>query len=548
MMLTILHGLQCLLNLHGFVSPILMCRPSSSSVTVSLSDIEDGKTTSPQSLPFKPLNQPSTSSASSHPHSLTLDRSKSAPASINQGASPIEISTSIESSPLQPLKVGEPSPDPSDDTFRSQSQGLADSTSCLQTDADAPIPSTLPSQEPFSSTVPEDIEVTGDIVSGDSDSPIDTVLGKNITSSGTVATESPFILFNPGSQTQTLDQEVDMDVSSNAKQETCHDFPDQFQRDQGSVMEDVSGAQPQCMPVPDMNLEPCPAEPATSSVHSDSEKSVIPCERDQTEADNIPSLAQALKELHKLLMSSSWPTVSGSIPQSDPNATTSRQDVDEVDQDHAARNQVTLNPTIDTSSNTATTNDKEGSVAKAEFTSQSVRDTQDVPNNPRHTENQPSTLVDPIVEQTIQHPYAAEGNCALVIEESSGLVTSSQGDLELPEGQQKQDIGDENTSGIDISADLSQQHPLSVAAGLSTNSSLEPSPQTQATATDPLFLEESNQLAPQPSMGQFPLEHIQRIQASGFSALEAAEALEQAQGSVELALLVLLARNITVPS
>lgn len=546
MMLTIWHGLQCLLNLHGFISPI--CRLSSSSVTVSLSDIEDGKTTSPQSLPFKPLNQPTTSSTSNHPHSLTLDRSKSAPASINQGASPIEIPTSIESSPLQSLKVGEPSPDPSDDTFRSQSQGLADSTStCLQTDADAPIPRTLPSQEPFSSTVPEDNKVTGDIISGDFGSPMDTVLGKNITSSGTVAAESPFILFNPGSQTLKLDQEVDMDVSSNAKPETGHDFPDQFQRDQGSVIEDVSGAQPQCIPVPDFSLEPCPAEPATTSVNSDTEKSEIPCERDQPELDNIPSLAQALKELHKLLMSSSWPTVSGMNP--DPNATTSRQYVNEVDQDHAARNRATLNPTIDTSSNTATTKDKEGSVAKAEFTSQSVRDTLDVPSNPRHTENQASTPVDPIVEQTIQHPNAAERNCALVIEEGSGPVTaSSQGDLELPEGQKVQDIADENPSGIDISADLSQQRPLSVTAGISTNSSQGPSPQTQATAADPLFLGDSNQLASQASMGQFPLEHIQRIQASGFSAREAALALEQAQGSVELALLVLLARKITVPT
>ncbi|XP_067316170.1 protein DDI1 homolog 2 isoform X1 [Pseudorasbora parva] len=509
-------------------------------------DTEDGKTTSPQSLPFKPLNQPTTSSASSQPHSLTLDRSKSAPASVNQGVSPIEIPTLIESSPLQPLKVGEPSPDPSDDTFRSQSQGLADLTSsCLQTDADAPIPSTLPSQEPFSSTVPKDNEVTGDIVSGDSGSPMDTVLGKNITSSGTVAAESPFNLFNPGSQTQTLDQEMDMDVSSNAKPETGHEFPDQFQREEGSVMEDVSGAQPQCMRVPDSSLEPCPAEPATS-IHSDSEKSVITCERDQPEVDNIPSLAQALKELHKLLMSSSWPTGSGTSPPSDPNATTSRQDVDEVDQDHAARNKSTLNPTIDTFSNTATTIDKEGSVAKAKFTSQSVKDTPDVPSNPRHTENQPSTLVDPIVEQTIQRPYAADRNDALVVEEGSEPVTAtSQGDLELPEGQQVQDIADGNTSGIDISADLSQQRPLSVAAGLSTNSSIGQSSQTQATVADPIF---SNQLAPQPSMGQFPLEHIQRIQASGFSAREAAEALGQAQGSVELALLVLLARKITVPS
>ncbi|KAL0191407.1 hypothetical protein M9458_014105, partial [Cirrhinus mrigala] len=502
-----------------------------------------GKTTSPQSLPFKPLNQPTTSSASSHPHGLTLDRSKSAPASINQGASTTEISTSIESSLLQPLKVGEPSPDPFDDTFRSQSQGLADPTpSCLQTDADAPIPSTLPSQEPFSSTVPEDNEVTGDIVSGDSDSPANADLRENITSSGTVAAESPFILYNPRSQ--TLDQEVDMDVSSNAKPEANHDFPDQFQRDQGSMMEDVSGAQPQ--PVVDLNLEPCHAEPTISTVHSDSE-SVVPCERDQSETDNIPSLAQALKELHKLLMSNSCPTVSGRIPLSDANDTAPTQDVDEVDQEPAARDLVILNPTIDSSSNTATIEDKEESVAKADLTSQSMRDFLDTPtpSNLRHTENQPSRQ-----EQTIERPYVAEENQDLVFEVGSGPVTSSQGDLELPEGQQGQDIVDTNTSGIDISADLSQQRPLSVAAGSSTDSSLGPvaSPQTQATETDPLFLGDPIRAAPQPSMGRFPSEHIQRIQASGFSALEAAEALEQAQGSVELALLVLLARKITVPT
>ncbi|XP_052414749.1 protein DDI1 homolog 2 isoform X1 [Carassius gibelio] len=515
-----------------------------------LPDIEDGKTTSPQSLPFKPLNQPTTSSASSHPHSLTLDRSKSAPASINQGVPPVEIPTSIESSLLQPLKVGEPSPDPSDDTFRSQSQGLADPiSSCLQTDEDTPIPSTLPSQEPFSSTVSEDNEVTGDIVSGDSGSPINADLRKDNISSGTVAAESPFILFNPRSQTQTLDQEVDMDVSSNAKPEAGHDFPDQCQRDQGSMMEDVSGAQPQLMPVPDLNLEPFHAEQAISSLHSDSD-SVVPCERDPPEMDNIPSLAQALKELHKLLMSNNSPTVSERIPVSDADDTTPRQNVNEVDQNPAARNHVILNPTIDSSSSTATTNDKEESVAKADCTSQSMRDIPHLPtpSNPRHTENQPSIMVDPTVEQMIEFPDAAEGNQALVLEEGSGQVTSFQRVLELPESQQGQDIVDKNTSGIDISDDLSQQHPLSVAAGSSSNSSLGPVASPQATETDPLFLGDSIQPAPQPPMGQFPLEHIQRIQASGFSAPEAVEALEQAQGSVELALLVLLARKITVPT
>lgn len=514
--------------------------------SVQDSDFEDGKTTSPQSLPFKPLNQP-TSSASSHPHNLTLDRSRSAPASINQGVTPIEISTPIESSPLPPLAAGKPSPESPDDTIRSQSQGLADATSSsLQTDADAPIPSTLPSQEPFSSTVPEDNEVTGSIATGDYSNPMDTVLGKSITSSGTVSTEAPFIVFNPSSQTQTLDQEMDMDVSYNAKPEIGHDLSDQFQSTQGDVTEDVSQAQ-----VPDLNLEPCSAEPATSSVFPDPEKSVIPYERDQSEVDNVPPLAQALKELHKLLMSSSWPTVSGRIPLSHPNGTAPSLDVDELNLDPDARNHTTLNPTADSSSNTATTDDKEEeSVAKADLTSRSVRDSPDLhSSNSWHTENHLSRQADPIVEQTIQHPLPG-GSQDLNFEEGSVSVTSSQGDCELPEDQQGNDIMGEKTSGIDISADPSQQHPLSVAAGPSTNLSLGPvaSPQSQAPEMDPVFLGDTIQSAPQPSMGQFPLEHIHRIQASGFSAHEAAEALEQAQGSVELALLVLLARNITVPT
>lgn len=511
-----------------------------------LPDFEDGKTTSPQSLPFKPLNQP-TSSASSHPHNLTLDRSRSAPASINQGVTPIEISTPIKSSPLPPLAAGKPSPESPDDTIRSQSQGLADATSSsLQTDADAPIPSTLPSQEPFSSTVPEDNEVTGSIATGDYSNPMDTVLGKSITSSGTVSTEAPFIVFNPSSQTQTLDQEMDMDVSYNAKPEIGHDLSDQFQSTQGDVTEDVSQAQ-----VPDLNLEPCSVEPATSSVFPDPEKSVIPYERDQSEVDNVPPLAQALKELHKLLMSSSWPTVSGRIPLSHPNGTAPSLDVDELNLDPDARNHTTLNPTADSSSNTATTDDKEEeSVAKADLTSRSVRDSPDLhSSNSWHTENHLSRQADPIVEQTIQHPLPG-GSQDLNFEEGSVSVTSSQGDCELPEDQQGNDIMGEKTSGIDISADPSQQHPLSVAAGPSTNPSLGPvaSPQSQAPEMDPVFLGDTIQSAPQPSMGQFPLEHIHRIQASGFSAHEAAEALEQAQGSVELALLVLLARNITVPT
>ncbi|XP_051568604.1 uncharacterized protein LOC127449301 isoform X2 [Myxocyprinus asiaticus] len=533
-----------------------------------ITEIEDGKTTSPRSLPFT-----SPSSTSSYPHSLTLDRSKSAPASIDQGASPIEIpqpdvchpystQESTESLQFPPVKVEEPSPDPSDGTFRSQSQELADSNSSCEKTADAPNPSTLSSQEPFSSTVSENNEVTSGIITGDSDSQLDTF--------GTVAAESHFTLFNPTTQTQTFDQEMDMDVSSNAKQEVDHDFLEQSQREQVSVMEDVSEAQPQLMPVPDLNLQPCHAKPATSSGHSpvqsDSERSMnseMPSERNQLEADNTLSLAQTLKELHKLLMSNSCPQVCVRSHLSDSNTPIPRQDPDRMDLDPTSRNNVTLNPTVNASSCTATENDMEDRVAKADFTSQSLQETPDLPtsSNSRHREKQTTSVVDPREEQGIQCPYTPEGNQALCEEIGFGSalaeILSFQGDLEFkenPEGQKGQDISDRNTSGIDISksADPSQQRPFSVAAGSTTDSSLgpvaSPHPQTQAPEIDHLFHRDFIQPSTQPSMGQFPLEHIQRIQASGFSALEAAEALDQAQGSVELALLVLLARKITVPT
>lgn len=429
--------------------------------------------------------------------------------------------------------MGEPSSDPPEDTLRPQSKKIADSTSCFKTDA--PVTSTLPSQEPFSSTVSENNEATGSVISGDS---ID--LRTNSTSSEKVLAES--LTLNPSSQ--TLDQEVDMDISSNAKLETVQDFPHQLQREQD--MEDVSGAQPQLMPVPDMNLQPCPAKLATSSEHSpvnsDSEKSMeggLALERDQ---DNIPSLAQALKELHNLLMSNSPQVL---------NIPTPRLDADGVARDPAARNPVIMDPTRDSTSITATTDDMEDGVAKTDLTSQTVGDTSDLAtsSNPTHPENQTKRLVDTVDEQKMQCP---DENQELT-KEDFGLPSSIKEHQDVRECLEGQDIAEVNTSGIDTfnSADLSQQRPLSVASGSSTDFTLEPvaspHPQTQAPEVDP-SLGDSIQPGPQSSMGQFPLEHIQRIQASGFSANEAAEALEQAQGSVELALLMLLARKITVPT
>ncbi|TRY54968.1 hypothetical protein DNTS_020727 [Danionella cerebrum] len=483
------------------------------------SEFEDGKTTSPQSLPFAPLNQPISSSASDH-QSLDMDMS---PPSINHGVSTAEIPTSTESSPFQPLTMGE-SPPGISETLRSQSRGLGDSTSSsLQKEEDVPIPSTHPSQEPLSNTVPEDKEVTGNIISGDHNCTIDTDLRKDIASSA---------LAEPSSQ--TLDQEVDMEVSTDSKTGVGCDSSKQDRRHQDGNTEDISGRPPQLIPVPGLNLEPSSAEPNTS-VLSDGENHI------KSEVDNNPSLASALKELHKLLMSSNRPTVSGQIHPSHPNET-SPVDEDEMHQDPI----VTRNPTTDLSTNTATTNDNAKSVAKDDLTSQPVPETPLLPtlSKSRHTPNQLFRPENPTMEQTIQCPILARGDQVLDPEEGSISITSSQGEPELPDGQLEQDSVDGKTSGIDRSADLNQPLPCPEATE-SNNSSLGPvaSPQSLAAETDPPL-----RLSPESSVGQFPLEDIQRIQASGFSAHEATEALEQAQGSVELALLVLLARNITVPS
>ncbi|XP_029288055.1 protein DDI1 homolog 2 isoform X1 [Cottoperca gobio] len=126
---------------------------------------------------------------------------------------------------------------------------------------------------------------------------------------------------------------------------------------------------------------------------------------------------------------------------------------------------------------------------------------------------------------------------------------------EPPEGQQGRGVADGRASGTNTPDTLGLQtehtflSPLSMAVGSpeevsSTSSLSSPRLAQAAQLTSPAPLLPS----PHPFIEQFPAAHIQRIQAAGFSAREAAEALEQAHGVVELALLALLARSITVPT
>ena len=131
-------------------------------------------------------------------------------------------------------------------------------------------------------------------------------------------------------------------------------------------------------------------------------------------------------------------------------------------------------------------------------------------------------------------PACPDGRCESRAE-GQGKASSGpppQADLavrEPPEGQQGRGVADGRASGTCTPDSLG---PLGGPAGPAAPS---PSPAPPAPA-------------PAPSIDRFPAEHLQRIQAEGFSAWEAAEALEQAHGVVELALLALLARNITVPT
>ncbi|MCI4375460.1 hypothetical protein PGIGA_G00109630 [Pangasianodon gigas] len=507
----------------------------------------DGKTTSPQSPPL-PLHRyvhtPTTSSSANSPsRSFTLDRSKSAPASISQSLpseasfcpSQIQGETESHSSDTQdmtehhpmsasslPLKMEESPQNPPNgqvDGFQPQSTA-------------SPI---LPAQEPFSSTVSNDNKGTKFVVCRKSVADSDE--GGGITLQETEEPDS-----QTGSPNDVCLQEVDMADSVDPNIISVH-IPDNLQeKEQGNIMKDVVNAQTD-QPSELMNHHNLPGPSSSSKdplVHSEFEKNMdtklvskseMTSERDQSENDSIPSLAQALKELHKLLMSNSNAQACAWSPLSATHTTTPRPDTDEVDHNPTGKDYAGVNPNVISSSHTATTN--KTMFAKSEC----------------DVLEEDGTFEGLTVSSQKQEGNQTNGFANISIEEDM---------TEFPEGNQV----DENGEGLMLEeappeeappAEPSQQQPLSVAVGSSAdNSNLVPvessypSIQSPGLALPPLA--DSIQPSPLALSGQYPAEHIQRIQAAGFSSHEAAEALEKAEGNVELALLVLLARKITVPT
>uniref|UniRef100_A0A665T8G1 UBA domain-containing protein n=2 Tax=Echeneis naucrates TaxID=173247 RepID=A0A665T8G1_ECHNA len=298
---------------------------------------------------------------------------------------------------------------------------------------------------------------------------------------------------------------------------------------------------------------------------------MVTSERDQPEgehcssSDSIPSLAAALMELHELLVSNNRAHSQNHSTSCSPSHPL-REDTDES----APKPRTPTPEDSQPAPCTAITADEELSDAKANHAVAVSDEGSSKCLVPDHDEHHARDTAETMGEQgPPQHPdgsreRAADG-CGL--DEASNVSISqpkpevppdSAGNLEFrepPEGQQGRGVADGQASGTNSPDSLGLQteqtflSPLSMAAGspeevCSTSSISAPSlvQAPQPTSAPPLLP------SPHPFIEQFPAEHIQRIQAAGFSAREAAEALEQAHGVVELALLALLSRSITVPT
>lgn len=341
--------------------------------------------------------------------------------------------------------------------------------------------------------------------------------------------------------------------------------------------EELSPVQPMEQEVTESDLvdttEACPgAQSQPNSVEMESppaSQCAMSSERDQPEgercssSDSIPSLAAALMELHELL-------VSNNHTQSR-NHSTSCSPSHLFRQDAGKASPEPITPTPEnTQPSTAISAGAKQSDAKANYAA-AVSDEEPskciVPDLSGQNKHRDGDTAD--TEEGQGPPQCPDGSGDRREEEATNISISKPepelppdpaGDLEFrepPEGQLGRGVADGQASGSNTPDTLGLQtehtfvSPLSMAVGspedisdtLSSSVSPLPPVQTPQPPSPALLVP-----APHPFIEQFPAEDIQRIQAAGFSAREAAEALEQAHGVVELALLALLARNITVPT
>ncbi|KAK9528885.1 hypothetical protein VZT92_013019 [Zoarces viviparus] len=291
-------------------------------------------------------------------------------------------------------------------------------------------------------------------------------------------------------------------------------------------------------------------------------------ERDQPEgehcssSDSIPSLAAALMELHELLVSNNRAQSQNRSASCSPSHPL-KQETEEVSPEPCTptpENTQRISSTAisagaeptDAKANHAAAVSDEGP-SKCLVPDLSGQDTAETVEGLG-----PPQCPDGSVERRADRCGQDDANNISRFEPEPEVPPDPAGDLEFrepPEGQQGRGVADGRASGTNtpdtpgLQTEDTFLSPLSMAVGSPEEVSSASSPSSPALAQAPQLTPPAPLLpSPHPFIEQFPAEHIQRIQAAGFSAREAAEALEQARGVVELALLALLARSITVPT
>lgn len=270
------------------------------------------------------------------------------------------------------------------------------------------------------------------------------------------------------------------------------------------------------------------------------------CENNEPESEHrarsnsIPSLAAALKELHELIVSnkSSQNRSASTSPPPHPPVPDSLETCQS--EPSTANTQIT-DAKVDPSRTGTTT------------TTLSEERLVDCTEPASHEDNIEVEVQESLEEQKVQQCQSVEERVEGSVQ---GITDLSETSLELVGDESREDLNkQQEAERAPSNNNLQTVSPLSMDVAndqddVTTPSEVTlPSPNHPRDPLAPILARLSSQaVTPHTVVGHFPVEHIQRIQAAGFSAQEAAEALERANGVVEIALFALLARSITVPT
>ncbi|XP_061583302.1 protein DDI1 homolog 2 isoform X1 [Cololabis saira] len=495
------------------------------------SDTADGQTTSLQPPSFtlpRTLDQlssptsPSQSHSRGQPQNPILDRAQSAPATMEQASEPGKCQD-------------KPGP-----------QELFQSSPTL--DNASPLPSAHPHPPPLH-TNPDALSLPGP-------------------STDVLCTSAPFVdtptaSQDPGGEMQPGTTEMDGESHEVGKSSGCTTSEDLCQiqpMEQDSTVSDSDTAEAKSV---------APSQPDSVEMESPTaSRGVVSSEKDQSDggcvssSDSIPSLAAALMELHELLVSNNHAQSQNSSTSCSPSFPL-RQDTDKVSSKSRTPTPENPRPTC----STVITAGAESSNAKVNYAA-TMSDEEpsqclvsDLCGQDDHLDGGTAEAADG--QGPLQCPDGSwERGADEPGQEEASNISISQPEQEVPpdnelefrdppEEQRENGALDEKASCTNTRETLQTEHTFLCPPAAGSQEKVPNTPPSSA----PRLTQDSQPScpapllpSPQPFTEQFPAEHIQRIQAAGFSAREAVEALEQAHGIVELALLALLARSITVPT